>query len=67
MAGRPVCPHCGVTRRPYVSQTTERWMATARLRLGYAVDKWLFFITGGAVWSGVDVTVFDLPPTTAHP
>jgi outer membrane immunogenic protein len=56
----------GVTRRPYVSQTTERWMATARLRLGYAADKWLFFITGGAAWSGVDVTVFEISPTAAH-
>ena len=54
--------------RPFVSQTTERWMATARLRLGWAVDKWLFFITGGGAWSGVDVTVFDsqFAPTTAH-
>jgi outer membrane immunogenic protein len=56
------------TLRPYVSQTTERWMATARLRLGYAADKWLFFITGGAAWSGVEVTVWDslVPATTAH-
>jgi outer membrane immunogenic protein len=45
--------------RFFVSQTTERWMATARLRLGWAADKWLFFITGGGAWSGVDVTVWD--------
>ena len=45
--------------RPFVSQTTERWMATARLRLGWAADKWLFFITGGGAWSGVEVTVWD--------
>ena len=53
---------------PYVSQTTERWISTARLRLGWAADKWLFFITGGAAWSGVDVTVWarDFPATTAH-
>jgi outer membrane immunogenic protein len=53
---------------PYVSQTTERWIATARLRLGYAADKWLFFISGGGAWSGVEVTVWDpLGPTnTAH-
>jgi len=52
----------------FVSQTTERWMATARLRLGWAADKWLFFVTGGAAWSGVEVTVFDpvVPATTAH-
>jgi outer membrane immunogenic protein len=56
------------TREPFVSQTTERWMATARLRLGWAADKWLFFITGGGAWSGVEVTVWDppFPATTAH-
>jgi outer membrane immunogenic protein len=56
------------TREPFVSQTTERWMATARLRLGWAADKWLFFITGGGAWSGVEVTVWDppVPATTAH-
>jgi outer membrane immunogenic protein len=54
--------------RFFVSQTTERWIATARLRLGWAADKWLFFITGGGAWSGVDVTVWDslTPATTAH-
>ena len=54
--------------RPFVSQTTERWIATARLRLGYAADKWLFFISGGGAWSGVDVTVWDAaaPAITAH-
>jgi outer membrane immunogenic protein len=54
--------------RPFVSQTTERWMATARLRLGWAADKWLFFVTGGAAWSGVEVTAFDplVPTVTAH-
>ena len=55
-------------RQPFVSQTTERWMATARLRLGYALDKWLFFISGGGAWSGVDVTVWDslAPVVSAH-
>src|SRR5262245_48020333 len=54
--------------RFFVSQTTERWMATARLRLGWAADKWLFFVTGGGAWSGVDVTVWDpvFPAITAH-
>ena len=56
------------SRRLFVSQTTERWMATARLRLGWAADKWLFFITGGGAWSGVEVTVWDslVPAITAH-
>jgi outer membrane immunogenic protein len=57
-----------IDRRSFVSQTTERWTATARLRLGWAADKWLFFITGGGAWSGVDVTVWNplIPATTAH-
>jgi outer membrane immunogenic protein len=52
----------------FVSQTTERWMATARLRLGYAADKWLFFITGGGAWSGVEATVWNSvnPAISAH-
>jgi outer membrane immunogenic protein len=34
-----------------VDQTHERWLATARLRLGYAVtDKWLWYVTGGGAW-----------------
>jgi outer membrane immunogenic protein len=55
-------------RQPFVSQTTERWMATARLRLGWAADKWLFFVTGGGAWSGVEATVWDplVPAVTAH-
>jgi len=43
--------------RFFVSQTTERWIATARLRLGWVADKWLFFITGGAAWARVDAGV----------
>jgi hypothetical protein len=52
----------------FVSQTTERWIATARLRLGYAADKWLFFVSSVGAWSGVDVTVWDplAPAVTAH-
>jgi len=42
----------------FVSQTTERWTATARLRLGYAVDKWLLYVTGGAAWAGVEATTW---------
>jgi len=35
-------------------QTTEHWLATARGRLGYAVDKWLFFVSGGAAWARIE-------------
>jgi outer membrane immunogenic protein len=42
--------------------------APPRLRLGWAADKWLFFVTGGGAWSGVEVTVWDslVPAVTAH-
>jgi outer membrane immunogenic protein len=43
----------------FVNQTTERWTSTARLRLGYAVDKWLLFVTGGAAWAGVEATTWN--------
>jgi outer membrane immunogenic protein len=50
----------------FVSQTTERWTSTARLRLGYAVDKWLLYVTGGAAWAGVEATTwFGGVPGTA--
>jgi outer membrane immunogenic protein len=29
----------------------DRWMATARIRAGYAVDHVLLYVTGGAAWS----------------
>jgi len=32
----------------------ERWLATARAKLGYAVDKWLFSVSGGAAWVKID-------------
>jgi outer membrane immunogenic protein len=41
------------------AQVTEHWVSTARLRLGYAWDKWMFFVTGGGAWAGVRVTEFS--------
>jgi hypothetical protein len=35
--------------------TNERWLATARGRLGWAADRWMWYVTGGAAWSGFDV------------
>jgi outer membrane immunogenic protein len=34
----------------------EHNMATARGRLGYAWDKWMFFVTGGGAWANVEVS-----------
>jgi outer membrane immunogenic protein len=43
----------------FVYTTNERWLATARGRLGWAADRWMWYVTGGAAWSG-----FDLNKTT---
>ena len=43
----------------FVNQTNERWIATLRGRLGYAVDKWLFYATGGVAWANVEETAWD--------
>ncbi len=37
-------------------QVHETWLATARIRLGYAADKWLFYVTGGGAWARFDVS-----------
>jgi outer membrane immunogenic protein len=37
-------------------QTKNRWLATTRARLGYARDRWLPFITGGAAFGDVKMT-----------
>ena len=39
-------------------EAQERWYATVRGRLGYAVDKWLFFVSGGAAWARIDSSIF---------
>ena len=33
-----------------------RWLATLRGRLGYAADRWLFYVTGGGAWGETDYT-----------
>jgi outer membrane immunogenic protein len=35
--------------------TQQRWLATARAKFGYAVDKSLWYVTAGAAWSGLEV------------
>jgi outer membrane immunogenic protein len=32
----------------------ERWIATARGRAGFAYDRWLFYVTGGAAWAQIE-------------
>ena len=44
----------------WVDSAKERWFVTARGRLGYAVDKWLLYATGGAAWTKIDGSEFLL-------
>jgi outer membrane immunogenic protein len=44
--------------RTWTAEAQERWYATARGRLGYAVDRWLFFVSGGGAWTKVDQSQF---------
>ena len=58
-----------LTQAPtFIFQTTEHWLATARGRLGYAVDKWLFFVSGGGAWARIESNQFvvGLPFTTGN-
>jgi outer membrane immunogenic protein len=44
-----------------VFSVKERSLATARARLGYATDRWLVFVTGGAAFARVEARD-DNPP-----
>jgi outer membrane immunogenic protein len=43
----------------FIHQSNERWLATARVRLGYAADKWLLYVTGGGAWAGVEESAWN--------
>jgi outer membrane immunogenic protein len=43
----------------FVDKLSERWLAMARGRIGYAVDKWLWYFTAGGAWAGFDVTEYS--------
>ncbi len=46
-------------------ETKNNWLATARGRLGYAFDRFLPYITGGAAFGGIKNTVTGLGTTTS--
>jgi outer membrane immunogenic protein len=54
--------YCGLVTAGALCQTQERWLATFRGRVGYAVDRFLIFATAGgatgSVWTGL------VPPGT---
>jgi opacity protein-like surface antigen len=46
---------------PFATQAKEYdWLASIRLRAGYAMDSVLFYATGGVAFAGVDMS-FDIP------
>jgi outer membrane immunogenic protein len=56
-------PFAGVGRANWISQTQERWLVTARGKLGLAGwgwfgDKSMVYITGGAAWAKIDTSEF---------
>jgi outer membrane immunogenic protein len=64
------------SRISYSDEQKIKWLATARARLGWAHDCFLWYVTGGAAWGGLDSnysfqvvdfvgTVFGTLPTVA--
>jgi len=51
---------CGLT----VCTTSDSWIGTTRARLGFAVDHWLFYGTGGVAYG--DIKFNDLPLTNVN-
>jgi outer membrane immunogenic protein len=44
----------------FESQTREHWLATARGRVGWAWDRWMIYVTGGAAFADIEARV--IPP-----
>jgi outer membrane immunogenic protein len=56
-------PFLGAGRANWISQTQERWLVTARGKLGLSGwgwfgDKSLVYVTGGAAWAKIDTSEF---------
>jgi outer membrane immunogenic protein len=57
-----VCPASCFT---ISSSASTNWVATARGRVGYAVNNWLFFATGGAAFTSLHANFSFMDPTPA--
>jgi outer membrane immunogenic protein len=53
--------NCGLG---FTCETANRWFGTARGRLGYAFDRWLPYITGGAAFGDVRASINPGPLAT---
>ena len=56
-------PFLGAGRANWISQTQERWLVTARGKLGLSGwgwfgDKSMVYVTGGAAWAKIDTSEF---------
>jgi outer membrane immunogenic protein len=60
---------CSPTISDGFTTVTERlsWFATARGRVGYAVDRTLFYVTGGGAWAKVKTDIAEVCPTGCGP
>src|SRR5215813_13830415 len=60
----PLATFLGAGRQNWVSQTQERWLVTARGKLGLAGfwgwDKSIIYVTGGGAWAKIDTSEFLL-------
>jgi outer membrane immunogenic protein len=55
-SGSGVFPCCAPSSFTIASSASTNWLATARGRIGFAADKWLFFATGGAAFTDLNGT-----------
>jgi outer membrane immunogenic protein len=56
--------NCGFAGCTFTDTERVRWFGTARGRVGYAADRWLFYVTGGGAWQNYsrDLTVVASAP-----
>jgi outer membrane immunogenic protein len=55
----PLVPFAGPGRANWISQTQERWLVTARGKLGWTWwDKSMIYVTGGGAWAKIDASEF---------
>ena len=67
-------PFLGAGRGGWISQTQERWLVTARARLGLTNFWWfgpntMVYVTGGGAWAKIDTSEFlpgQFATTSAH-
>jgi outer membrane immunogenic protein len=51
---------------PAGCQTNDSWLGTARGRVGYAADRFLPYVTGGAAFGNINATTAGLTTTTTN-